>query len=106
MLQPRRCRMWSQLLTVPATCLRYVVYQREQPSSESERGDLAEAAPFEISPSAAKSQARLGSIPLQASTSPVTAATDLSSIAFSSLFRLISITFSMPFAPITTGTPK
>ena len=50
-------------------------------------------------------QARLESIPLQASIRPFTAEIDLSSIAFSALSRLISITFSMPFSPITTGTP-
>jgi hypothetical protein len=49
--------------------------------------------------------AKLGSIFLQASTSPRTAATELSNIFFSSALRVISTTFSTPPAPITVGTP-
>ena len=40
-----------------------------------------------------------------ASTRPFTASTDLSNIACSSLSILMSMTFSMPLAPITVGTP-
>ena len=45
------------------------------------------------------------SISLQAATRPLTASTDLSNMAFSSLFMLISTTRSTPPAPITVGTP-
>ncbi len=48
---------------------------------------------------------RLPSIPLQASTRPLTALTELSNIACSSLFMEISTTRSIPPAPITVGTP-
>lgn len=46
-----------------------------------------------------------GSISLHAATSPLTASTDLSNIACSSLFILISTTRSMPPAPMIVGTP-
>jgi D-galactose 1-dehydrogenase len=50
-------------------------------------------------------QARLGSMPLQASTRPSTASTEVLNIAASSSSKAISTIFSTPFAPITTGTP-
>lgn len=45
------------------------------------------------------------SMPLHASTRPLTAATDVSNICCSSLFSLMLTIFSMPPAPITVGTP-
>ena len=45
------------------------------------------------------------SMPLQASTRPFTASIDFCIIACSSSFISISMTFSMPPAPITVGTP-
>jgi len=50
-------------------------------------------------------QVRLSSMPLQAFTRPLTALTELSNMACSSLVIRMSITFSMPPAPITVGTP-
>ena len=49
--------------------------------------------------------ARAGLIALQASIRPLTAATDFANIAFSASSNPISMIFSTPFAPITTGTP-
>lgn len=45
------------------------------------------------------------SMPLQASTNPLTALTELSNIACSSLLSVMSTIFSIPFAPIIVGNP-
>lgn len=49
--------------------------------------------------------ARELSMPLQASTRPLTAFTEVSNISCSSLLSLMFTTFSTPPAPITVGTP-
>ena len=50
-------------------------------------------------------QARVASMALQASSRPFTALTDLSNIACSSAFSLMSTIFSMPSLPMMVGTP-
>ncbi len=55
--------------------------------------------------SESRGQARAGSIPLQASPKPRTAATELSNIFCSSALSLMSTIRSMPPRPMTVGTP-